>query len=114
MRSNLEDNRIDRPKIHNLKFTTGIIPDAAHTLTFNHPTVLTCTPTATRIITLPDDDDPQYYGSVFIIRNNSAGLFDLTINDEAAVTLGTISQTETALIVLDHLGVWRVCVGTTT
>lgn len=114
MRSNIEDARIDRPKIQNLKFTTGVLPDAASTLTFGHPTVLTCTPTATRIITLPDDDDPTYYGSIFIIRNASAGLFDLTINDEAAATLGTISQNELGLIVLDHLGVWRVGTMTTT
>lgn len=113
-RSNLEDNESRRMRLWNPRFSVGVLADAEVTLTFAHPTMLTMTPTAARDINLPDDDDATYEGSFFIIRNGAAATHDITIKDEADATLGTISPTEMALIVLDVGGVWRVGVMPTT
>ena len=113
-RSNIEDAQMYRPVIQQPKLSVGRLPDAAVTLTFGHPSMLVMVPTATRIVTLPDDDAAEHYGTMFIIRNGAAATHDMTINDEAAATLGTIGPTESALIFLDASGTWRVGVMTTT
>lgn len=114
VRSTREDGTSYRERQINPRLATGVLADANATLTFGHPTILTMTPTADRDITMPDDDDATYYGSYFIIRNGATATHNITIKDEAASTLGTISPTESAMIFLDHGGVWRVLMGTTT
>jgi hypothetical protein len=111
--SNLSNPRIDNATVHKFKRTTGKLADAAQSLTDNHPSALVVVPTATRIITLQATSEANE-GMEFLIVNKSAGAFDLTINNAAAATIGTISQNEGALVT-NIQGTWYVTmVGTTT
>lgn len=58
---------------------------------------------ATRVVTLPDPTGADEADTIRIIVNTSSGAFDLTINDPAATTRGTISQNEYAFIVCDGI-----------
>lgn len=65
---------------------------------------------ATRILTLPAVNE----GLVFLINNIADAAEDLTINNPAAATIGTISQNEAGLAFCAG-GVWYLrLVGTTT
>lgn len=65
---------------------------------------------STRIMTLPAVER----GLMFYVFNTSASALDITVNNAAASTVGTISQNEGALIVSDGV-IWIVSmVGTST
>ncbi len=65
---------------------------------------------ATRIMTLPAAEA----GLMFFVFNTSASALDITVNNPAAATVGTISQNEGALIVSNGT-IWVVSlVGTST
>ncbi len=65
---------------------------------------------STRIMTLPTAEA----GLMFFVFNTSASALDITVNNPAASTVGTISQNEGALIVSDGTN-WIVSlVGTST
>lgn len=83
----------------------------AFTVDRDMPTLLNFDPDgATRIITLPTEEE----GLVFLINNWAGGAEDLTINNPAAGTIGTISQNEAGLAICAG-GVWYLrLVGTTT
>jgi hypothetical protein len=66
---------------------------------------------ATRIVTLPDPTSVAEADTIRIIVNTADAAEDLTINDPAATTRGTISQNEMALILCDGV---RHYVGTMT
>jgi hypothetical protein len=93
-----------------MRFSTGLLADAAQTLSYTQPQVLECVPTATRIITLPAiASNGSDEGKFFIIRNGAASGsgFDLTINNAAASTIGTIAPVEGALVIVLN-GAWDV------
>jgi hypothetical protein len=56
---------------------------------------------ATRVVTLPDPTSVAEKDTVRIIVNTADAAEDLTINDPAATTRGTISQNEFAIILCD-------------
>ena len=56
---------------------------------------------ATRVVTLPDPTGAGEADIIRIIVNTADAAEDLTINDPAATTRGTISQNEFAIIVCD-------------
>lgn len=56
---------------------------------------------ATRVITLPDPTAAAEKDTIRIIVNTADAAEDLTINDPAATTRGTISQNEFAIILCD-------------
>lgn len=56
---------------------------------------------ATRVVTLPDPTSAAEKDTIRIIVNTADALEDLTINDPAATTRGTISQNEFAIILCD-------------
>ena len=114
MRSNSFDAQIVRPRVHAPKFSVAVLDDAEVTLTFEHPTLLIMTPTAARDINLPDDDDENYYGHLFIIQNGAAATHAITLKNEADGTVGTLDATQTAIVFLDPTGVWRCLVASST
>ncbi len=70
---------------------SGVIPDAATTLTVDTPPTLTCVPTAARTHTLPAA--AEFVGGEIRICNNSAGAFSLTVQDPTGpTTVGVIPQ----------------------
>ena len=97
----------NRLKLKALTLTLG----AAMTVDGDSPPVLNLDPGgATRVITLPAVEE----GLVFFINNIADAAEDLTINNPAAATIGTISQNEMGLAICLG-GVWYVrLVGTTT
>ncbi len=56
---------------------------------------------ATRVVTLPDPTSAAEADTIRIIVNTADAAEDLTINDPAATTRGTISQNEFAIILCD-------------
>lgn len=53
-------------------------------------------------------------GYVFFVANTADAAEDVTVKDSTdAVTIGTISQNETAIL-FNLGGVWRICIGKTT
>lgn len=113
MRSNSEDARHNRSQMHAMRFETGILGDAAVTLDFATPQVLTMTPTAARVVTLPADDATKR-GHVFFLKNAAAATHAITVNNAAAAAVGTLDATQSAVIWLDHEGNWIVQVGAST
>jgi hypothetical protein len=83
------------------------------TLTHGMPPALFLDPGgATRIILMPTEADSK--GLMFLIVNKADAAEDLTVKDDAnAVTIGTISQNEMAILVCDGT-TWSIGVGTTT
>lgn len=84
---------------------------AAFTVDADSPPVLNLDPNgATKVVTLP----PVEEGLVFLINNTADAAEDLTINNPAAATIGTVSQNEMGLAICLG-GVWYVrLVGTST
>lgn len=56
---------------------------------------------ATRVVTLPDPTSAAEKDTIRIVVNTADAAEDLTINDPAATTRGTISQNEFAIILCD-------------
>lgn len=54
---------------------------------------------ATRVVTLPDPATDK--GNIYIVVNTADAAEDLTMNDPAATTRGTISQNEFAIVTSD-------------
>lgn len=113
MRATLENNDVWNNVIQQgWKFRVGNLTlGAGLTMDRDMAPVLNLDPGgATRIILLP----PEEEGLAFIIVNNADAAEDLTVKEDAGVTtIGTISQSECALLVCAG-GVWRIGVGTTT
>lgn len=65
---------------------------------------------ATRIMTLPTAE----LGLAFLVYNASASALDITVNNPAAATVGTISQNEAGLIYSDGTNWYVSLVGTST
>lgn len=97
----------DKLKLKALTLTLG----AAMTVDADSPPVLNLDPGgATRVITLPAVEE----GLVFFINNIADAAEDLTINNPAAATIGTVSQNEMG-VAFCLGGVWYLrLVGTTT
>ena len=77
----------------------------AMTVDKNAPSLHVIIPTASRVITMPAEADVE--GKVFWFVNRAAGLFTLTLNNDAAGAIIVVGQNESAMIaVID--GVWRV------
>lgn len=111
-RMNMEDNKhYDPVLVNGVKFGVMFQTLAGPiTLDRDMPTMLVLDPGgATRVVTLPAAEK----GLTFLIVNGADALEDLTINNPAAVTRGTISQTETAWVFCDGTS-WYVGVMTTT
>lgn len=105
-RSTIEDAHIFRGIMDQMRFRVGYLADVAQSITAKHPQVLSCTPTATRVITLPAvtaADD----GKFFIINNGAAATYNLTINNSAASGIGTIQPLNAALVICIS-GAWVV------
>lgn len=108
--SRVDGAQIANSEMDRMRFATGILQDAATTVgSTNRPTFLQMTPTATRIVTLPAVTAADN-GKFYIIRNGAASGsgFDLTINNAAASTIGTISPLEAGLVIVVN-GAWVVC-----
>jgi hypothetical protein len=123
-RLNMDDNTLRRPTIESklrLKTMTKTLA-AAFTVTADLPPIITLDPGgATRQVVMPSETDEANWGLTFIIRNGANAAEDLTIRDSAnAVTVGTISQDESALVTLAPAiagaatYTWTVIVGATT
>lgn len=109
-RSLIEGANIFGSRLDRMRFATGILADAAQTLSYNQPQVLQLTPTATRIVTLPAvASDGSNEGQFFIVRNGAASGsgFDLTINNAAASTIGTLAPVESGIVMVLG-GAWVV------
>jgi hypothetical protein len=109
-RSTIEGARIFGSELDRMRFATGILADVAQSLSYTQPQVLQCTPTATRVLTLPAVTAGGVdEGKFFIIRNGAASGsgFDLTINNAAASGIGTIAPVEAGLVMVVN-GAWVV------
>lgn len=100
MRTTLEDNKLYAPKIESLFRLGGLtqVLGAGFTVDEDSPPILNFDPDgSTRIITFPA---PSSYneGAIWLVNNWAGGAEDLTINNSAAGTIGTISQNEAALV----------------
>lgn len=113
MRQRLDDavifggNFWTKLKLKPMTLTLG----AALTIDADSPPLLNIDPGgATRILTLPTGEE----GLVFVINNAADAAEDLTINNPAAATIGTVSQNEAGVAFFAG-GVWYLrLVGTTT
>lgn len=95
-----------------LKLGTGFMTLGGNlTLDADSPTIMTIDPTAARDITLPAEADSV--GLVFVILNAADAAEDITVKDDGANTVGTISQNEIGILFCNGT-TWRICVGKTT
>lgn len=108
-RALVQDAPIKDPLIQGEKHTVGVLGDAAATLTYDHPDVLSITPTAARTLTMPADDATKR-GRVFHLCNLAAATHAITINNSSAASVGSVPAAKNALIVLEATGTWRVFV----
>lgn len=112
-RINLEGNRIEESVLQKgIKFglqveTHGAAWTKDRDDSFMSVVILTG---ATRIMTLPAAE----LGLAFFVQNASASALDITVNNPAAATVGTISQNEGALIFSDGTNWYVTLVGTST
>lgn len=104
MRNNIEGAMISDTKlVQNIK-GERLVQALAGAMTFDGdtPFVAFIDPGgATRVVTLPDPTSVAEADTVRIIVNTADAAEDLTINDPAATTRGTISQNEFAIILCD-------------
>lgn len=104
MRNNIEGVRIGDSLLERGIKGAAHIQTLAAALTFDTDTsfVAYLDPGgATRVVTLPDPTVASEKDTVRIIVNTADAAEDLTINDPAATTRGTISQNEFAIILCD-------------
>jgi hypothetical protein len=107
-RRNVEGSLLKANTLDQTRFSVGVLADAAQSLTLKHPQFNSCTPTATRIITLPAVTATDN-GKFMILYNAAASGsgFDLTINNAAAATIGTLAPVEGGLVIVVG-GAWAV------
>lgn len=113
MRNNLDDAELFNPIIAvglKLRTMTKVLA-GAFSIPADAPPLINLDPDgSTRVITLPTEEE----GLMFLINNWAGGAEDLTINNPAAGTIGTISQNEAGLALCAG-GIWYLrLVGTTT
>lgn len=113
MRQRLDDAELFGARIWTklkLKALTQTLA-GAFTVDADSPPVLNLDPGgATRVVTLPAVEE----GLIFLINNTADAAEDLTINNPAAATIGTVSQNEAGLAICVG-GVWYLrLVGTST
>lgn len=107
-RSTIEGAQILESRLDRMRFSTGVLADAAQTLSYKQQQVLACTPGAARTLTLPAvAADGSDEGKFFIIANRAAATHDLTINNAAATGIGTIAPLEAGLVIVLG-GAWVV------
>jgi hypothetical protein len=112
----LENPDIYDPTIwRGLKGGIAFEPDAALVLTTAHPMIISMAPTAGRTVRLPLEANSA--GLVFIILNNSAGAFALTVQNSVGGALGfgaaAIAQNQMGIAVCDGVQ-WRmICAAAT-
>ena len=75
-------------------------------LTAASPGIQSLDPAAARDVTFPAEAE----GLVFLIINRSNGAEDITVKNDAAATLGVVSEDEAALFVCDGTG-WIMLLG---
>lgn len=107
-RSRVEGAPIAGCELDQMRMTVGILADAAQSVPAGAAQFLNCTPTATRIITLPAVTSADN-GKFHYLRNGAASGsgFDLTVNNAAASTIGTVAPLEAALLIV-IAGAWVV------
>jgi hypothetical protein len=95
-----------------MKLGTGFMTLGANlTLDADSPTIMTIDPTAARDLVLPAEADSV--GLMFVILNAADAAEDITVKDDGAATIGTISQNEIGILFCNGVA-WRLCVGKTT
>jgi len=112
-RNNIEDAKLYGPVFEN-KVKGGVHIQtlaAALTLDVDTPFMVFLDPGgATRVVTLPTAEK----GLMWLVTNTADAVEDLTINNPAAATVGTISQNEAAMVYSDGTNWYCRMVGTTT
>ena len=97
------------------KFGVDFAADANLTLTVNHPTIISMAPTAGRNVLMPLEANSK--GLFFIILNNSAGAFALTLQTSVGGALpfgaAAIAQNQAAIVVCDGTQ-WRAITASAT
>ena len=105
-RVNIEGALLKANTLDQTRLSVGVLADAAQTLSTKHPQLVSCTPTATRIITLPTVTAADNGKFLIIINQAASGSgFDLTINNAAAATIGTLAPVEAGIAVV-LAGAW--------
>lgn len=113
MRSRLEGADIDGCQMIRMRYTTGTLADAATSVNLNMPQVLSMTPTATRVVTLPAVTAADN-GKFFYLVNLAAATHAMTINNAAASGIGSLAATENGMAMVVE-GAWvLMMVGTST
>lgn len=116
MRSQLENNDLFDPRVmkgFKLATLTQVLA-AGFTVNANHPPLLNFDPDgSTRIITFPAPS-AENEGMCWLVNNWAGGAEDLTINNSAAGTIGTVSQNEAAVVFIAGGVTYCRLVGTTT
>jgi len=115
-RPTLENPDVYDPTIwRGMKGGIAFEPDAALTLTTSHPMIISMVPTAGRIVKLPLETASA--GLMFIIINNAAGAFAITLQTSVGGALpfgaGAIAQNQMGLCVCDGVQ-WRAIVAAAT
>lgn len=111
--NDIEGVRIDN-SVHHTGMKFGVSSQTLggnFTIDADAPTIQVFDPTAARDITMPAEETSK--GLMFIIVNAADAAEDMTIKNDAAGTIGTVSQNEIGIFVCDGTA-WRMCVGKTT
>ena len=114
-RLNIEGARIDDSTIFagNRLGTLTQVLGAGLSVDADTPHIINLDPDgSTRIITFPSPTDNE--GRWWLVNNWAGGAEDLTINNSAAATIGTISQNEAGLVFIAGGVTYLRLVGTTT
>jgi hypothetical protein len=115
-RLNMDDSLLNDPKIvKGLKLgTLTQVLAAGLTIDEDMAPIINVDPDgSTRILTFPAPS-AQNEGMVWLVNNWAGGAEDLTINNSAAATIGTISQNEAGLVFIAGGVTYCRLVGTTT
>lgn len=116
MRQQLDDAQLFDPVIYRglkLKTLTQVLA-GAFTVDEDMPPLLNFDPDGSaRVITFPAPS-AKNEGYCWFVNNWAGGAEDLTINNSAAATIGTISQNEAALVFIAGGVTYCRLVGTTT
>lgn len=116
MRQDLVSPNIDAPTIRSMfrLLTDTRVLAGAITIDEDGAPLLNFDPDGSaRIITFPAPS-AQNEGTVWLVNNWAGGAEDLTINNSAAATIGTVSQNEAAVVFIAGGVTYCRLVGTTT
>lgn len=116
MRNDLIDPNIDRPTVRSLLRLLTDTRVLAGDVTIDQdgaPLINVDPDGSTRILTFPAPTS-ENEGAVWLVNNWAGGAEDLTINNSAAATIGTVSQNEAALVFIAGGVTYCRMVGATT